>query len=176
MKSKFIIKISVLLLFLGMNMASYSQEFPSREFGVPGKLVNSPYFKHFAVLMQDSSTDWGNRFTYHNEFKVEDLPFLYIDSATFYECERRLLHPDSLVTFRYYDDGFLSFINEKIFLTCLNRYIRLYVGYIDENNDKVVCVQFVTLKEFNGSVVYKYSQDRTMFNPKLRVAYIRFEK
>lgn len=175
---KSVLTCGYLILYLTIAIGMYSQSFPSDDRGVQGKLVNGPYFKHFAVLMQDSTLS-GNRFIYYDSENNEivDLPFLYIDSATFYECERRLLHPDSLVTFRYYDDGFLSFINEKIFLTCLNRYIRLYVGYIDENNKKVVCVQFVTLKEFNESIYYEYyGLDRTIFNPKVRLAYIRFEK
>lgn len=183
MKSIFNIKWGCLLFFLGLTMQTYSQEelWESKA----GIVVYSPYFKNFAVLMQDSSKRWCNRFLTEvspdstgEDYSYKYLPFLYIDSALFYECERRLINRDPSVRFHYSDGRHcrhLNFIYENIFRLFLNRYIRLYVGYIDENNEKVVCVQFITLREFKEDEwLYNYSVDFTISDgQRARVAHIR---
>lgn len=170
------IKWIVLLFFLGMGKYAYSQDFSEYKSGI---VVHNSQFKNFAVIMQDTAIEFfSNRFIKEYETN-EYFQFLYIDNSLFYKCEQILLHPDSSIKFFYFSNQkYLKSFHEKIFRTFLNRYIRLYTGYINENNEKVICVQFVTPKEFiDRFPFYIYGLDLVEFDKtKLRFAYIHFKE
>lgn len=131
-------------------------------FGQPTKVkvkgvvcFNKPYYKYNALLMQDTSLS-GNRFYNWFNINTKNQQFSYpkkeikyyafiIDSSTFLFCEEKLKKSDSsIVYFNCSDDAFQNNIS---------KYIRLYMGFFDENNKKNVVVQFVRPKQFK-----KYQQ------------------
>ncbi len=145
-----IIKLFVFIVF---NNCLLAQSVQTSKKGIV--IYNKPIFKYFAILMVDTLAS-GNRFDnwfavkvnneYSNEpFDHVKLPALIIDSLLFMTCEKKLLSPNSLVTFYNYPGYPVK--NNKL-KNDVAKYIRLYIGFIDMNGDKKVVVQFITLSEF----------------------------
>lgn len=144
-------------------------------------LYNKPFFKYFAILMQDTTLS-GNRFDNwfdapgKNEYLTNPkgrivLPAFIIDSALFFKCEERLLSPDSTVEFYSYPKYPKN--NNKLKKN-VKKYIRLYIGYIDGSGHKKVVVQFITPKEFE-KMEHTYSKELFLivYQKKLRFAIIQ---
>ena len=122
---------------------------------IPGIIVyNKSYFKHFAVLMQDTTLG-RNRFdgTFEKAHEVgyvynfKDtvlLPVVIIDSNFLVKNEEKLLQKDSSVVFCNYSKDNLK---KK-----LKKYIHLYIGYIKPTGHisvvvQIFCVLIPSLKE-----------------------------
>lgn len=172
LNQKIIVYILVLLLS-GINR-SFCQ---SSHFDKKGIIVfNRPKFKHFAILMQDTTLS-GNRFDnwfdiqHNNKVSINPQatikhPAFIVDSCLFETCEKKLLHPDSSIAFYNYSNNHLK---ENI-----TKYIRLYIGYIDSDGNRKVVIQFLKPKEFKKK---KYIYNKELFlvanQKKLRFAVIR---
>lgn len=128
-------------------------------------LYNKPFFKYFAILMQDTSLS-GNRFDNwfdmpRNKFFTSNpettvhYPAFIIDSTLFFLCDRRLLNSDSTV--KYYSYPKYPKNNDKLKRN-VRKYIRLYIGYVDSSGPKKIVVQFITPKEFKR-MEHVYSEE-----------------
>ena len=113
-------------------------------------IYNKPTFKRFAILMQDTSSNYANRFSndwYYPELILRInsqnrlLPAKIIDSSLFFATERRLLLRDSLVSFT-------GISKHKNICHQLRNYIRLYIGFLDKNDSTIVVVQFLKPREY----------------------------
>lgn len=137
------------------------------------------FIKQFSVLMRDTTLS-GNRFDYiyhMNEKKDNDkysknftLPPYLIDSILSLKCDSILRYGKSRVDFyNYSKNNYLKTIPD------LNNYIRLYIGYIDRENNLYVVIQFVTFKEFKKmSPVLSYQLFLIIGQKNLRFAKIQF--
>lgn len=145
-------------------------------------IYNKPFFKNFAILMQDTSLS-GNRFDNWfdmprnkyfttNPKTTVQYPAFIVDSALFLRSEEKLLHPDSTVEFYSYPKYPKN--NDKLKRN-VKKYIRLYIGYIDGSGHKKVVVQFIKPKEFR-KMEYIYSKELFLIanQKKLRFAIIQF--
>lgn len=121
---------------------------------------NNKYFKHFAILMRDSTDSCGNRIPFYpaNNIISSDIT-IYDKLYDFYSvtiedvvtCEKKIQNNE--------------IINVNGFNNCAFRYkrkyIRLYCGFIDEKGIKYAIIRFVTKKEYKKR---KYIYSNNIFN------------
>ena len=175
-------KIIFSLAFIIFGVPLFSQPFQLDKKGMI--VFNKPSFKHFAILMQDTTLS-GNRFDNWfdmprnkyfttNPKKTVQYPAFIVDSALFFRCEEKLLNPDSAVKFYSYPKYPSN--NDKLKKN-VKKYIRLYIGYIDGSGDKKVVVQFIKPKEFK-KMEHIYSKELFLIanQKKLRFAIIQLQK
>lgn len=168
------------LVFVIISSFSFSQSVQSNKEGIV--VFNKPSFKHFAILMQDTTLGNGNRIdtwwdspkneTNWQNQKLFTLPAFIIDSALFVKCEEKLLNPDSTVAFYNYPD----FPNRSDGLRKnIEKYIRLYIGYMDTSGQRKIVIQFVKPIEFK-QMEHIYSKELFLIaqQKKLRFAVVKF--
>lgn len=146
-------KLICTLIFVIFSGNTFSQSFQLDKAGIV--VFNKPSFKHFAILMQDTTLGNGNRIdswwdspkndkNWQNQ-KLFTLPAFILDNALFVKCDEKLIYPDSTVAFYNYPD--FPNKNDKLRKN-IKKYIRLYIGYIDISGQRKIVVQFITPKEF----------------------------
>jgi hypothetical protein len=107
-------------------------------------LRDAKHFKHFALLLKDTS-DQYNRVAdcciKHDSTSMGPAcycPAIIIDSGTCMEVERYLRAEFAAGHF-----------TKKIY-----KYVRLYIGYFNTEQDSTILIQFLTLKQFNRHKLY----------------------
>jgi len=162
------------VVFVLCSITSFSQTSRIEKKGLI--VYNRPLFKHFAVLMQDTTLS-GNRFdnAYDDPWDIENFstpkggiirPALIVDSNLSVECDERLLNHDSLIHYNF-SKGKLP---RKI-----TRYIRLYIGYIGISGQVTVVCQLLRPREYKKHL-YIYDSELFLVVPakSLYFAVIRF--
>jgi hypothetical protein len=108
------------------------------------RFENNHYFKFFAILLQDTCSTY-NRFTNYFYSKNEpknNLPPKYykaviVDTALVIESEKAI-----------------KYLNVDLY-----RCIRLYAGFVNEENDLFIVVQFVSRKGYRRNKYYSKQMD-----------------
>lgn len=117
-----------------------------------GILIQKTRFaKKPGILMRDTTLS-GNRFDYQWHVGPNEnaqltpttfhLPAFLVDSALAVYCDSILLADSKSEKIRL-----TSYPNKK-YSTLIKKYMRLYIGYIDNLGDTNIVVQFISLKEF----------------------------
>jgi hypothetical protein len=97
------------------------------------------YLKFFALLLQDTCTTY-NRFTNY-----------------FYPANGHKINQPQRYFKAFIVDSIRTVLAEKVYKTMntdVYRYIRLYMGFVDDNNDTIIVVQFLKPREFRNDKFY----------------------
>ena len=129
--------------------------------GKEGVIIRTKFSKQVAVLLRDTTLS-GNRFDYR-WFRTGDtgimpsfnyqFPAFLVDSALASYCDSIFIEnpTNKRISLNSYPKKNLSFLTKDN--------VRLYIGFIDDLGDKIVVVQFISIR--------KFKRDRIIYSKEL---------